>query len=244
MLIWGATMNDSRAPKGDDKRAPFNLEVHSRAAFGGAFGSLNLLIGAVSIARQIAHGFSLGVSPVLKGIFATYVSIFHGIVDFFAAYLSWISGFDVHVPAWAHDWIVLWFVFAGATFRLVTARNRIVRAAKTWTGISQVRQVRRVLTNWLISIEGQHIAYFESQRPIAVFGRALRKVLVYSLTIFLWPLVLLEIFLRPANDWGFVITQKTGEAFVRINYPALFWLQTLAIILAIFGLSVLNAQTM
>jgi len=221
-------MSDSR------KLPPYRFWLHFQAAFGGLFGTLNLLVGAVSILRQLARAFHIGLSPVLKSIFAAYVQIFHGLVDFFARALTWLSGFDLSVPVWAHDWIVLWFVGAGAMFRLYVAAIR----AHELEGVEIVSDPPGVLLPMARSLYLLIMGW--EPRIGFVTARAISNIVIYAIIAVVWPLMLVEISLiAPSNYFSPVPLGK----YARLSYSAVFWLQTLAITLAILGLSVLNAQT-
>lgn len=241
--------------------AQYRLSTHFQAAFGGAFGVLNLIVGAVSTFRQLAKAFDIGLSPVLKSIFAGYTEIFHGLVDLLAKLLSWPTGFDLVPPPWAHDWIVLWLVLAGAAYRLAVATSRAEPYAGRDTVVSNyppgialnlMRELR-----WAVALLGAAIAILFRVPDrwvwtLTVPADAISAILTYILAVLLWPLALLEIwFVEP--KLGKPYSAASWEPFdkgiefpeeVRVSYLAVFWLQTLAIISAILGLSVLNAQTM
>lgn len=220
---------------------PYNTIMHFRAAFGGAFGSLNLLVGAASIFRQIVRAFDVGVSPVLKNIFAAYVQIFHGLVEILAGLLSRVTGLDFSPPPWAHDWIILWFVMAGAASRLILAATRarfgimIIDSTTQMPGlIGAVGRAARYAASWVQQkVSG---GPFEHLKPPLWTTSAI----AYLFALCLWPLILLELVISGPTDTvgGF------GIDHARISYLAIFWLQTIAIVTAVFGLSVLNAQTL
>jgi len=208
---------------------PFRMWPHFKAAFGGVVGTLNLLVGAVSIFRQIARALAVGLSPVLKNIFGAYVQIFHGLVDFFAGALTWITALDLMPPPWAHDWIVLWFVGAGAIFRLLIATER---------GRVYGQFERTGPFKWIADL---------GEYSLSSLPKIANRFVVYLLIAVAWPIVLLDLWIAPIIleiDLNYDEQHPpTPSDFYRLSIRVLFLLQTLAIILAIFGLSVLNAQT-
>jgi hypothetical protein len=63
---------------GETSRAiPYRLLPHLYAAFGGPFGMLNLLVGAMSICRRIALTSDIQLSLFLDVLFQKYVAVFH-----------------------------------------------------------------------------------------------------------------------------------------------------------------------
>lgn len=207
----------------------YRIMPHVHAAFGGVFGTINLLVGAVSISRQIARMFAVGLSPVLKSIFAAYVQIFHGLVDFSTAALSLLLGFDLTVPPWMHDWIILWFVGTGAMFRLVTAS---VRARWQSVHTEGLGSHINPLFGWLDSLADPS----DDTLPIV---RLTRLCGAYLLLLVIWPALLLILWSDPTVR----IHATPNNRLYKLSLRSLFLLQALAIAITIFGLSVLNAQT-
>lgn len=222
--------------------APYKAWPHFKVAFGGAFGTLNLFVGAVSIARQIAVAASVGLSPVLKGILEAYIYFFHGAIDIVAAAIAWIADIDIHVPAWAHDWIVLWFVGTGAAFRIIQADSRrdmldrretgfLVSQAPGWL-IPTLKALKGSIESVLMRLSGnEHLLWWME---------ACSTIVTYLATVVTWWLILIEVIVHEPKHYAHApeIPQS------RLSYRALFALQALAIVLAILGMSVLNAQTM
>lgn len=234
-------MTDDAEPLEMPPLPPFRATTHFQAAFGGLFGTVNLLVGAVSIFHQIIRAFEIGLSPVLRDVFAAYVQIFHGLINSLAQALTWITGFNFMPPPWAHDWIVLWFVFAGAAFRLYSAGSRVDLMLETGSSIASVTMPPGLAYRFLQFVDTKVflvVARTKSQR----LATALTLAAIYLIMLVLWPWFLVEVSImspvhEPAEE------PPDDLTLTRISFRALFLLQTLAIALAIFGLSVINVQT-
>jgi hypothetical protein len=217
---------DDRVPLDAGNLPRFKPFWHFRAAFGGVLGTLNLLVAAISIARQLVRTFDVGISPVLKSIFAAYVDIFHGAIHLVAELFVRVLGVHLQLPEWTLDWIVLWFVMAGSASRLMLAAFR----ALDW----QAQDADRAVTLFGGPISGVIAAKIRTVRW--------RGLLIYIISLVLWPVFIFETF--AFSPWHFSGKAGAENTDALTSYRALFFIQTLAIIVAIFGLSVLNARTM
>lgn len=188
-----------------------------RQAFNSWYGWLGVLVAILAATNFVFSVYSLKLSVVIATLVATYVAIFHGVID-------WICKvFGVSIPKIAKDILVLYSIFAGSTIRTMMQTDRFrhsrlklasalmatMRSAREqWLAIPFRRSAIYVLSIWDPWWAWRERPYFweasihwkESWRPLQPFSIAHATApwwLARFIESIIWPLFVLHLFRFP-----------------------------------------------
>jgi hypothetical protein len=233
---------DIKFPSSEPAYVPkFILTNHIYGAFGSSFSVLNMMLGAFTSVRQIMHAFQLGLAPLLKRVFDSYVYVFHGSMDYVTGVFSWLLGMQISIPASAHDYIVIWFVLAGACFRLFQAAERSGARYREYT-IQGYRVLRVFDGSYRVFAWIDHIGSYHTTGPLPIW---LSRTLQYLICLVIWPVLLVQA--AGVTERNIFLQDGSAEVFdenrsYSISYGALLLLQLLGTVFTVFVIAFSNAQ--
>jgi len=170
---------------------------HIKAAFGSPFALLSVVFGSVAAFHHTVSVFDLSVSPRIQWLLDAYRRLAHDGLDALANIVAPFTGWEFHIPAGLHDWIVLWVATGSVTRRLFRAACRVEEQFQNYMYPTYPPNgwVLRTLMQW-----HQSFFFFDNPPPSWIVAGLVR--LTAWIAIFLiWPVILVEVVLyEPAQE--------------------------------------------
>jgi len=168
-----------------------NLYKNIKAALGGYWTDFSLFIGAVAVFRVSKHVIRLHTSHVVGSLGDVYRTIFHAPIDETGEFLRF-SLADVQ-----KDLIVLWVALSFAVMRtggLIGSQLQIIVDDSVGAGYSPNGDPRKFFLDF--NSNGALNWYVSAYYYILSRGKFVRRLFLLTF-LFIWPLSLLAMFIRP-----------------------------------------------